>query len=96
MLCRLLTTNLIILVEKITGTVINWFNIRNGYGTIKRWVYSEFEYEMIIFRITYHRDDNNDEVFVHKTAIIKKNPRQYSASLAVHEKVEFDIVQGRR
>ncbi len=78
-----------------TGTV-QWFNINNGYGVINRCVYSEFSSEIFIFRFTRYRDDTNEEVFVRKSAIVKKNPQQFSASLAVGEKVEFDIVLGNQ
>jgi len=37
------------------------------------------------------RNDNNQDVFVHQSSIIKKNPRHYHRSLDDNEEVEFEI-----
>lgn len=45
---------------------------------------------LIIF---YLSDYNNEDVFVHSSAIIKNNPNKYKASLSEGEIVEFDILK---
>lgn len=40
-----------------------------------------------------HCDYNNEDVFVHSSAIIKNNPNKYKPSLSEGEPVEFDILK---
>lgn len=40
-----------------------------------------------------HCDFNNEDVFVHSSAIVKNNPNKYKPSLCEGEQVEFDILK---
>ena len=43
-----------------------------------------------------HRDDQDSDVFIHQTAIIKNNPKKFLRSVADGEKVQFDVVMGNK
>ena len=63
-------------IATVWGTV-KWFNVRNGYGFIKR-------------------NDTEEDVFVHQTAIKKKNPRKHLRSVGDRETVAFEVVGGEK
>jgi cold shock CspA family protein len=44
----------------------------------------------------YNSDYNNEDVFVHSSAIIKNNPSKYKPSLSENEPVEFDILKSKK
>uniref|UniRef100_V9KPF7 Y-box-binding protein 2-A n=1 Tax=Callorhinchus milii TaxID=7868 RepID=V9KPF7_CALMI len=68
-----------VIESKVLGTV-KWFNVRNGYGFIRR----------------NDSSNSKDDVFVHQTAVAKNNPRKYLRSVGEGEVVEFDIVEATR
>ena len=51
--------------------------------------------EFILSDFLLFSDYNNEDVFVHSSAIIKNNPNKYKPSLNEGEPVEFDILKSK-
>uniref|UniRef100_A0A672YU23 CSD domain-containing protein n=1 Tax=Sphaeramia orbicularis TaxID=375764 RepID=A0A672YU23_9TELE len=73
----------LIAATKVLGTV-KWFNVRNGYGFINRFLFNVEESKISIL------------IWYFQTAIKKNNPRKYLRSVGDGETVEFDVVEGEK
>ena len=43
----------------------------------------------------HYPDGIREDIFVHHSSIVRKNPRKYGRSVCDGERVEFDVVEGR-
>ncbi|CAM4844537.1 unnamed protein product, partial [Rotaria magnacalcarata] len=76
--------------EAWTTTLTSWNQPAQKVIGIVKWFNVEKGFGII------NRDDNNEEIFVDKNAIVNSKSQHFSQSLDIHEKVEFDVKQGKK